>query len=310
MIEALIAGERDPAKLASFADRRLKASQQTLRQVLRGRVTAQHRFLLRLHLDQIDALDAAIARIDREVEASIAPFRTAVEQVRTVPGIKSLAAQTILSEIGIDMSRFSSSGHLISWACICPRSDESAGKRRSTRIRKGSPWLKTTLVQCAWAATRKKGSYLQAQYYRIRARRGPKKAIVAVAASILTAIFTCSRTERCIKTSVPTTSMPTPRNGRRTVSSNALLTSGTLWSSHPFPTSAAPAEGLFLFSSPPATPPALADLHPMKLDSHRVVGTEVGLSLVPSSPFFSWTRGPRSTSPCRHGPSSAPEHVS
>jgi transposase len=189
MIEALIAGERDPAKLASFADRRLKASQQTLRQVLRGRVTAQHRFLLRLHLDQIDALDAAIARIDREVEASIAPFRTAVEQVSTVPGIKSLAAQTILSEIGIDMSRFPSSGHLISWACICPRSDESAGKRRSTRIRKGSPWLKTTLVQCAWAATRKKGSYLQAQYYRLRARRGPKKAIVAVAASILTAIY-------------------------------------------------------------------------------------------------------------------------
>jgi len=189
MIEALIAGERDPAKLASFADPRLKASQQTLRQVLRGRVTAQHRFLLRLHLDQINALDAAIARIDREVEASIAPFRTAVEQVSTVPGIKSLAAQTILSEIGIDMSRFPSSGHLISWACICPRSDESAGKRRSTRIRKGSPWLKTTLVQCAWAATRKKGSYLQAQYYRLRARRGPKKAIVAVAASILTAIY-------------------------------------------------------------------------------------------------------------------------
>jgi transposase len=189
MIEALIAGEQDPIKLAGLADRRLKASQQTLHQVLRGRVTAQHRFLLRLHLDQIDAFDAAIARIDREVEASIAPFRTAVEQVSTVPGIKSLAAQTILSEIGIDMGRFPSSGHLISWACICPRSDESAGKRRSTRIRKGSPWLKTTLVQCAWAATRKKDSYLQAQYYRIRARRGPKKAIVAVAASILTAIY-------------------------------------------------------------------------------------------------------------------------
>jgi transposase len=189
MIEALIAGETDPAKLAQLADRRVKASQQSLREALRGRVTKSHRFLLRLHLGQIDAIDAAIAEIDREVEASIAPFRTAVEQVRTVPGIKSLAAQTILSEIGIDMSRFPSSGHLISWACICPRSDESAGKRRSTRIRKGSPWLKTTLVQCAWAATRKKGSYLQAQYYRLRARRGPKKAIVAVAASILTAIY-------------------------------------------------------------------------------------------------------------------------
>jgi transposase len=189
MIEALIAGEKDPAKLARLADHRVKASQENLREALRGRVTKSHRFLLRLHLGQIDAIDAAIAEIDREVEASIAPFRTAVEQVSTVPGVKSLAAQTILSEIGLDMSRFPSSGHLISWACICPRSDESAGKRRSTRIRKGSPWLKTTLVQCAWAATRTKGSYLQAQFYRIRARRGPKKAILAVAASILTAIY-------------------------------------------------------------------------------------------------------------------------
>jgi transposase len=189
MIEALIAGEKDPAKLARLADHRVKASQESLREALRGRVTKSHRFLLRLHLGQIDAIDAAIAEIDREVEAGIAPFRTAVEQVSAVPGIKSLAAQTILSEIGIDMSRFPSSGHLISWACICPRSDESAGKRRSTRIRKGSPWLKSTLVQCAWAATRTKGSYLQAQFYRIRARRGPKKAILAVAASMLTAIY-------------------------------------------------------------------------------------------------------------------------
>ena len=189
MIEALIAGEKDPAKLARLADPRVKASQESLREALRGRVTKSHRFLLRLHLGQVDAIDAAIAEIDREVEAGIAPFRTAVEQVSAVPGIKSLAAQTILSEIGIDMSRFPSSGHLISWACICPRSDESAGKRRSTRIRKGSPWLKSTLVQCAWAATRTKGSYLQAQFYRIRARRGPKKAILAVAASILTAIY-------------------------------------------------------------------------------------------------------------------------
>ena len=189
MLKALIAGEKDPAKLARLADHRIKASQETLRETLRGRVTKQHRFLLRLHLDQVDALDAAVAKLDREVEASIAPFRTAVEQVSTVPGIKSLAAQTILSEIGIDMSRFPSSGHLISWACICPRNDESAGKRRSTRIRKGSPWLKTTLVQCAWAATRVKDSYLNAQFHRIRARRGPKKAILAVAASILTAIY-------------------------------------------------------------------------------------------------------------------------
>jgi transposase len=167
----------------------VKASQETLREALRGRVTTQHRFLLRLHLDQIDAIDGAIAKIDREVEASMAPFRTAVEQVSSVPGVKTLAALQILSEIGTDMSRFATDANLVSWACICPRSDESAGKRRSTRIRKGSPWLKATLVQCAWAATRKKDSYLNALFHRIRARRGPKKAIVAVAASILTAIY-------------------------------------------------------------------------------------------------------------------------
>jgi len=189
MIEALIAGESDPAKLARLADPRVKASRETLHQALRGRVTGHHRFLLRLHLDQIDVLDAAIAKIDREVDVGIGPFRTAVEQVSSTPGIKTLAAMQILSEIGTDMSRFASDANLVSWACICPRSDESAGKRRSTRTRKGSPWLKTTLVQCAWAAVRKKDSYLHAQFHRIKARRGPKKAIVAVAASILTAIY-------------------------------------------------------------------------------------------------------------------------
>ena len=146
-------------------------------------------FLLRLHLGQIDALNAAIAELDREVEASIEPFRTAVEQVSTIPGVKDLSARTILSEIGINMGQFPSDANLISWACICPRNDESAGKRRSTRIRKGSPWLKTALVQCAWSAARTKRTYLQAQLHRIRARRGVKKAIVAVAASILTAIY-------------------------------------------------------------------------------------------------------------------------
>jgi transposase len=189
MIEALIAGEKNPAKLGRLADQRVKASQETLREALRGRVTKRHRFLLRLHLGQIDALDAAIAELDREVETGIAPFRTAVEQVTSIPGVKNLSARAILSEIGIDMSRFPTDANLVSWACICPRNDESAGKRRSTRIRKGSPWLKTTLVQCAWAATRTKGTYLQAQFHRIRARRGVKKAVVAVAASILTAIY-------------------------------------------------------------------------------------------------------------------------
>jgi transposase len=189
MIEAMIAGETNPTKLAGFADRRLKASPAQLREALRGRVTKQHRFLLRLHLNQIDALEAAIAEIDQQVEADIAPFRAAVKQLISIPGVKGLGAKVIVSEVGIDMRRFPSDGHLVSWAGICPRNDESAGKRRSTRLRKGAPWLKTTLVQCAWSAVRQKDTYLRSQFYHIRARRGPKKAIMAVAASILTAVY-------------------------------------------------------------------------------------------------------------------------
>jgi len=116
MIEALIAGESNPVKLASLADRRVKASQEELRESLRGRATKHHRFLLRLHLDQVDALDAAIARIDAEVEANLAPFRVAVMQMISIPGVKKIAAEGILSEIGTDMSRFPSAAHLLSWA--------------------------------------------------------------------------------------------------------------------------------------------------------------------------------------------------
>ena len=189
MIESLIAGETDAAKLAGLADRRIKASPETLREALRGRVTKHHRFLLRLHLEQIDTFDRAIAEIDREVEANLDPFRSLIPVLTSMPGIGELAASVLLSEIGTDMSRFPTAGHLISWAGLCPKNDESAGKRRSTRMRKGAPWLKTTLIQCAWAGARKKGSYLQAQYHRIRARRGAKKAIGAVAASMLTAAY-------------------------------------------------------------------------------------------------------------------------
>ena len=189
MIEALIAGHSDPDKLAALAHRRIKASPAELEAALRGRVTDHHRFMLRLHLQQIDALNAAIAEIDREVEANLEPFRTAITLLITIPGVSELTARTIGAEIGTDMSRFPTHGHLISWAGLCPRHDESAGKRRSNRMRKGAPWLKTALVQAAWAAVRTKGSYLQAQFQRLRARRGAKKAIAAVAASILTAVY-------------------------------------------------------------------------------------------------------------------------
>jgi transposase len=189
MIEALIAGETDPGALAALAHRRIKATPAELEAALRGRVTRHHRFLLRLHLQQIDAINAAIAQIDPEVDALIEPFRTAIQLLITIPGVSDLSAGVILAEIGHDMSRFPTAGHLISWAGLCPRNDESAGKRRSTRMRKGAPWLKTTLVQCARAAARKKASYFQAQYHRVCARRGDKKAIGAVAASILTTAY-------------------------------------------------------------------------------------------------------------------------
>jgi transposase len=189
MIEALIAGETDPEALAALAHRRIKATSDELEAALRGRVTRRHRFLLRLHLQQIDAIDAAIEEIDQEVDADVEPFRAAIALLTPIPGVSVLSAEIILAEIGRDMSRFPTAGHPISWAGLCPKNDESAGKRRSTRMRKGAPWLKTTLVQCAWAASRKKASYLQAQFHRLRARRGAKKAIGVLAASILTTIY-------------------------------------------------------------------------------------------------------------------------
>ena len=189
MIEALIAGETDPTALAALAHRRIKATPADLEAALRGRVTDHHRFMLRLLLQHIDAIDAAIAQIDQEVDGKVEPFRTAIQIVSTIPGVRELSAEVIVAEIGIDMARFPTQAHLIAWSGLCPRNDESAGKRRSTRMRKGAPWLKTTLIQCAWAAARTKESYLQAQFHRLRARRGAKKAIGAVAASILTAAY-------------------------------------------------------------------------------------------------------------------------
>jgi transposase len=166
MIRALIAGETDPVKLAALADGRIKASPQELREALRGRVRDHHRFLLHLHLQHIEFADAAILDIDRNVAALIArmdeeveagrTFQTLIALLITIPGIDVLAARIILSEIGPDMTRFPTAGHLLSWAGLCPRNDESAGKRRSTRLRKGDRWLKTLLIQCAWAAKRKK----------------------------------------------------------------------------------------------------------------------------------------------------------
>ena len=189
MLEALIAGESDPERLADLAQGTARKKRSALVESLRGRVTPHHRALLRLHLQLVDALQAALREIDASLGKALAPIQQAVRRLTTMPGLSDIAAHVIVAEIGLDMGRFPTPAHLISWAGLCPRSDESAGKRRSVRVRKGAPWLKTTLVTAAWAATRKKDSYLRAQFLRIKARRGAKKAILAVAASMLNACF-------------------------------------------------------------------------------------------------------------------------
>lgn len=189
VLNALVEGYTSPEMLVSLTQGRLKASRTELLEALRGRVTKHHRFMLKLHLRQIDQLDRSIEELEAQARAAIEPFRERVQQLTAIPGISDTAAHVLLAEIGINMTVFPSAGHLLSWAGMCPRSDESAGKRRSTRLRLGAPWLKATLVQIAWSAARQKDSYFRALFYRLKVRRGPKKAIVAVAASLLTTVY-------------------------------------------------------------------------------------------------------------------------
>jgi transposase len=189
MLEAMIAGECDPKRLAGLANPRIKASPETLRRALDGRLTEVHRVLLRIHLDQIEALDRSIAVIERRAEDRLDPFREAVELIATIPGMSERSARAVLGETGIDMSRFPTEGQFLSWGCMVPRSDESAGKRRSSRMRKGANWLKTTMVQCAWAAVRKTDCAFAALFARLKPRSGAKRAICAVAAEMLRTIY-------------------------------------------------------------------------------------------------------------------------
>ena len=189
ILKAMIAGETDPDKLSSLAIGRLSASRSELSAALHGRVRDHHCFLIGQHLKTIEHLEQAITDFDARIEAALAPFRDTIDRLKEIPGLSETSVQILLAEIGTDMSQFPTAGHLLSWAGLVPRLDESAGKRRSTRVKKGAPWLKPVLVQCAWAASRKKSSYFQAQFLRLKSRAGPKKAVVAVAASILTTAY-------------------------------------------------------------------------------------------------------------------------
>jgi transposase len=189
MLAAIIGGEEDPERLADLAQGTARKKRAALVEALHGNVTCHHRTLLKLHLSLIAALETALRDVDAAVGKALAPISYAADLLKTMPGVSDVVAHVIVAEIGADMTRFPTAGHLVSWAGLCPRNDESAGKRRSTRVRKSGTWLKATLVTAAWAAVRKKDSYLRTQFLRLKSRRGPKKAILAVAASMLTAAY-------------------------------------------------------------------------------------------------------------------------
>lgn len=189
MLEALVAGTTDPQALAALAKGKLRRKQAALEQALAGLVGAHQRVVLREQLGHIDDLDARIARLSAELEARLRPFAAALAALDTIPGVGRRTAEVILAELGANLARFPSAAHLASWAGLCPGNHESAGKRHSGRTRKGNPWLRDALVEAAWAAARTKNTYLRAQYHRLAARRGAKRALVAVAHTLLVIVY-------------------------------------------------------------------------------------------------------------------------
>lgn len=190
MLRALAQGEADAAKMAELARGRLKSKQGQLRRALQGRLTRSQQFVLRELLDQLDQLEAAVARVSEEIRQQIEesgdPFvKEAVDLLQTIPGVGEQIAEVIVSEIGTDMTRFPSDKHLASWAGVCPGNNESAGKRKSGKTTKGSNYLRAGLTQASWAASHTKLTYLAAQHKRLIRRMGKKKALVAVGHSIL-----------------------------------------------------------------------------------------------------------------------------
>lgn len=185
MMRALIAGERDPERLAGLALGRLRPKAPLLTEALYGRFNTHHAFMLRLILDHIEALETTIAELDAEVDQVIAPFAPIRDLLDTIPGVGKRSAEVIIAEIGVDMTRFPTPAALASWAALCPGHHESAGKHASGKTRRGDVWLRTALVECAWSAARTHDTYLSAKFWRIARRRGEKRAAVAVGHAIL-----------------------------------------------------------------------------------------------------------------------------
>jgi transposase len=189
ILQALSTGVEDPAQLAACAQGSIRKKQAALHEAVEGRLTPHYAFLLEQHLALIDTLDAHIATLDTRIEAAMVPFAETAALVQTMPGVAARAAPAILAETGMDMRPFPTAAHFASWARLCPGNHESAGKRRSTTTGKGATWLRATLQEAAWAAVHTKKSYYRALYYRLKARGGPKKAIVAVQHAMLVALW-------------------------------------------------------------------------------------------------------------------------
>ena len=185
MLGALAEGERSPEDIAGLAHPRLKATREELTEALHGRLTSHQHLMLRLQLDHVRYLDQQIEAVEAEVATRLVPFASQKTQLDTIPGVSERVAEVIVAEVGTDMTRFPSAAHLTSWGGMCPGSNESGGKRRTARTRKGSPTLRRTLTEAGQAAGKTKDTYLGAVYHRIKARRGGKKAAIAVGRRIL-----------------------------------------------------------------------------------------------------------------------------
>lgn len=189
MLEALIQGEEDPAKLAELAKGTLRNKIPQLRLALEGQVTAHHRFMLRQWLDALDFTDRKIATLDQRIAEKARPFESTVQTWMQVPGLRRVNAFSLLAEVGADMRQFPTAAQLAAWAAICPGNRESAGKQSSGRTCQGNPWLRRTLCEAAWAASRTKNSYFRALYHRKARTRGKNRALIAVAHSLLTTVY-------------------------------------------------------------------------------------------------------------------------
>ena len=185
ILEAMLAGEQDPARLAEMSKGLLRNKIPELQLALEGRMTEHHRFLLRQLFDHLHFTESKLSKIEQEIDRRTRPFEDQVTRLRTIPGVDRVTAWGLLAEIGLDMNQFPSAEHLSSWACLCPGSFESAGKRLSGKMRKGNVSLRRCLSQAAWAISMTKNNYLSALYRRIAARRGAKRAIMAVAHALL-----------------------------------------------------------------------------------------------------------------------------